>query len=199
MAAAMSLSPSRVEAAVCRTRVGLGTAPRGLGVRVGRPCLSEKAHSRPGRGFSPLTTWAGLAWGRGLPVSLRRYHGALGEGSLSRSRAGGQGGAWGEGKPVLRSRLRALLFMSASYPREHCCPESNVQRLQATRPMSSDLSCRRRGFCTVEQILSTALEILIRCVSGFPRGEAWGLFVLALEMLKLQVGHGLHFKEQALH
>lgn len=29
----------------------LVTAPRGLGVRAGRPWLSEKAHARPGRGF----------------------------------------------------------------------------------------------------------------------------------------------------
>lgn len=52
----------------------------------------------------------------------------------------------------------------------------------------------------MEQILKASTEILIRCVSVLPRGEAWGsVFVLALEILRLQIGHGLHFEKQELH
>lgn len=68
----------------------LVTAPRGLGVRVGRPWLSEKAHARPGRGFLVSDNLGGASvGGRGLPASLRRYPGALGEGGLRRGQRRG--------------------------------------------------------------------------------------------------------------
>lgn len=116
----MSFFPCRVEAAVRRTREGSGDSPARVEGKSWEALLVRKG-ARPARGgaSSPLTTGAGLVWRAGPPCSAPAFAGRGFGWGLGGSWEGTEGRGVGEGgNPGLRSQLPALLFLSASNPRE---------------------------------------------------------------------------------
>lgn len=100
----------------------LVTAPRGLGVRVGRPWLSEKAHARPGRGFLASDNLGGASVGAGPSCFPQALPGG----------AGGRGPKEGpeEGVGERRSRSSTVVCRRCCLSRRHI--QGNIAVLKVT-------------------------------------------------------------------